>query len=55
MFGLPGSESLFYAGIFLMLIVVVSAVICMIMFRYTGKKLKKKLDEEYGVSQRHHT
>ncbi len=51
MFGLSGSELLFYSGIVVMVVSAVLAVICVVLFVVTGRKLKKKLEEEYGKPQ----
>jgi len=39
---------LLYGGIAVMAFVVVMAVICCIVFSISGKRLKKKLEKEYG-------
>lgn len=49
MLGLSGSELLFYGGIVLMIVSIIAAIICTVIFRYTGQKLKKKLELEYGM------
>lgn len=47
-FGLSGSELLFYGGIAVMAAVLVLTGICILVFIVTGRKLKVKLEEEYG-------
>lgn len=42
------SELLFYWGIALMVMAVLVAVICIVLFRCSGKRLKKRLEKEYG-------
>ena len=52
---LPISEKLLYGGISAMAAVAVLAVAGIIIFTLTGKKLRKKLEKEYGkpsVSQK---
>lgn len=46
------SDLLFGGGIALMGAAAVLAVVCMIVFCTTGRKLKKKLDQEYGKPER---
>lgn len=45
---LSGSEMLFYGGLAVMAAVAVMAVLCMALFMFTGRKLRKKLEQEYG-------
>lgn len=52
MFGLSGSELLLYGGIAVMAAAALAAVLGAVVFRVTGKKLKKKLTEEYGEPMR---
>lgn len=52
MFGLSGSEVLFYGGIGMMVVCVVLAVCCLVLFVFSGRKLKRKLEEEYGKPRR---
>lgn len=42
------SELLFWGGIFVMGTAVVLMMISFIIFRITGRRIKKKLEEEYG-------
>jgi len=42
------SELLFYGGIAVMAVVVVFALACTVFFVIKGKKLKKKLEQDYG-------
>lgn len=49
---LSESEWLFWGGIGVMAGVLVLAVICLAVFIITGKRLKKKLEKEYGKPQR---
>lgn len=52
MWRLSGSELLLWGGIGTMIISVIIGGICTILFFLTGKKLKKKLEQEYGELQR---
>lgn len=45
------SELLFYGGLAVMTAVAVLSVLCIALFRITGKKLKEKLEQEYGEPQ----
>lgn len=45
---LSGSEWLFYGGISVMILTVVLAVLRIAIYILSGKKLKKKLEQEYG-------
>ncbi len=42
------SEILFYSGIFLVALAAIFALVCIIIFKISGNKLKKKLEQEYG-------
>ena len=42
------SEILFYGGIALVSFAVFFALACIIIFKITGQKLKKTLEQEYG-------
>ena len=42
------SELLFYGGILLMVLAVILACIFIVIFTVTGRRIKKKLYEEYG-------
>nr|WP_302664921.1 hypothetical protein [uncultured Agathobaculum sp.] len=48
MFEFTGSEGLFYIGLILMGIAVVGAIVSIVIFTVSGKRLKAKLEEEYG-------
>ncbi len=48
MFGLSQSEMLLYGGIILMAVSALSSGICIAIFRMTGKKIEKKLEQDYG-------
>ena len=48
MSNLSTGELLFYAGIACIAFSVCVAVVSICIFRYTGKKLNRKLDELYG-------
>lgn len=48
MLGLSGSELLFYGGLATMGAAVAAALLCIVIFRVSGRKLKKKLEQEYG-------
>lgn len=45
------TELLYWGGIGVMAGAVVLAVICLSVFLVTGRKLKKKMEEEYGRPQ----
>lgn len=49
--GFSGSEWLFWGGIGIMALSVLSGVFCLILFSFTGKILKKKLEQDYGTLQ----
>lgn len=48
MFGLSGSECLLYGGIAIMAAAAIAAIACIIIFRITGRKIKRTLEREYG-------
>ena len=48
MLNLSGSEFLFYGGITVMTAAAVIAVICAVIFQASWRKLREKLDQEYG-------
>lgn len=50
--GLSVSELLFYGGLVIMAAAAAAMVICGVIFTFTGRKLKKKLEQEYGKPQR---
>ena len=50
-FGLSVSELLFYGGLVIMAAAVLAMVICTLIFTFTGRKLKRKLEQEYGKPQ----
>lgn len=52
MFGLSESELFLYGGIAAMAAAGVLLALCIIIFTITGKRLKKKLEQEYGKPQR---
>ena len=54
MFSLSGSELLFYFGILIMIVTIIVAVTSIIIFFCTGRRLKRKLEQEYGEPQRYH-
>lgn len=47
------SELLLYGGILIVALAVVLAVICMITFTLTGRKIKSRLEKDYGKIQRY--
>jgi len=49
---LLGSEFLFYGGIALMAVTAMAAIISVIVFRISGKKIKDALEGEYGKPER---
>lgn len=52
MFGLSESELFFYGGVGIMAAAGVLMALCIIVFTCTGRRLKKKLEQEYGKPQR---
>lgn len=46
------SQWLFYGGIAAMTAAGILAVICISVFVFTGRRLKKKLEQEYGKPRR---
>ncbi|MCM1044746.1 MAG: hypothetical protein NC417_04485 [Candidatus Gastranaerophilales bacterium] len=46
--GLSGSEMLFYGGLGAMAAAVALAVVCAVILSASGKKIKRKLEQEYG-------
>lgn len=52
MFGLSESELFFYGGIVMMAAAGILAALCIAVFVCTGRRLKKKLEQEYGKPQR---
>lgn len=49
MTALSGSELLFYAGIVIMCLAAMAAVICVVIFKMTKGKIRKILEQEYGT------
>jgi len=52
MVGFSVSELIFYGGIVVMAAACVLAVVCAIIFTITGKRLKERLEQEYGKPRR---
>lgn len=48
---MSGSEQLFWGGIVLMSVAVVLTVVWAVAFSVTGRRLKKKLEQEYGKAE----
>ncbi len=48
MFGMSVSEVWFYGGIALVILAVVLSLAGAAVFSYTGRRLRRKLEEEYG-------
>lgn len=48
MWQLPESEVLFYGGIAVMSAAVVLALLCVIVFTLSGRRIRRKLEQEYG-------
>jgi hypothetical protein len=48
MFELSESQLIFYIGIAIMAVCMVAAIILTVIFLIKGKRLKKKLEQEYG-------
>lgn len=45
---LPDSELLFYGGLALMGAAAVLALACILIFTITGRRIRRRLEEEYG-------
>lgn len=45
-------EWLFYGGLAVMIIAFFLAILCITVFFFTGRELKKKLEQEYGKAER---
>ncbi len=45
---MQNSELLFYGGILVMGIAVIIMLISLVIFHITGRRIKKRLEEEYG-------
>ncbi len=52
MLNLSESELLLWGGIAVMTVSVGIGIFCMVLFTLTGRRLKKKLEEEYGKPQK---
>lgn len=52
MFGLSESECFLYGGIAVMAAAGILAALCIVIFICTGRRLKKRLEQEYGKPQR---
>ena len=48
MSGLSASQLLFYGGIGVMALTVLAAVLAGVAFTLSGRRLRRKLEEEYG-------
>lgn len=48
MLGLSGSDILFLTGIVFMAAASMTAIICVVVFTLTGRKLRERLEQEYG-------
>ena len=48
MSGLSASQLLFYGGIGVMALAVLAAVLAGVVFTLSGRRLRRKLEEEYG-------
>lgn len=51
MFDFSVSEWLFYGGIAAMVVIVILTVLSGVIFAFTGRRLKKKLEQEYGSTK----
>lgn len=49
MVDLSGGQQLLYSGIGLIVTAAVAAIVCIVVFVMTGKKIRKKLEQDYGV------
>lgn len=48
MSGFSVTEIFFYGGIVTMIVAVVLAILCIIIFTVTGKQIRRKLEQDYG-------
>ena len=48
MLGLSGSDILFLTGTVFMAAASMTAIICVVVFTLTGRKLRERLEQEYG-------
>lgn len=48
MLNLSGSELLFYGGLVIMAIAIIFTLLLIIISNFTGQKLQKALEQEYG-------
>ena len=46
--GMSGSEALLYGGLGIMAVALAAALVCIVEFRCTGRKIRKRLEEKYG-------
>lgn len=46
--GMWGSEMLLYGGLGIMAVAVVAAIVCIVVFRCTWRKIRMQLEEKYG-------
>lgn len=51
MFGILKGELLLYGGLGAITLAVLGALLCTIIFFFTGRRLKEKLEKEYGKPQ----
>lgn len=51
MFGLSCSELLLYGGFAIMVVTALLTALCIVVFVFTGRKLKMRLEQEYGKEQ----
>ena len=49
---MSSSDLLLWGGIILMAAAAILALVCFMVFGVTGKRLKKKLEQEYGKPER---
>lgn len=49
---LSESEWFLWGGIGVMCLAAVLAVLCLVIFHITGRKIKRKLEQEYGKPER---
>ena len=52
MSGLSGSELLFYGGILVMAMAALGGIVSAAIFAVTGRRLKRKLEAEFGKKRR---
>lgn len=45
---LSRGQMLLYGGIVLIIVAIIAAIVCIVIFKITGKKINKELEHDYG-------